>query len=152
GPGLMFVTLPVAFASMPAGQWIGSLFFLLLFFAALTSSISMAEPIVAILYERFPISRKLAAGLVTFTAWSIGIGCALSFNILKAFHPLGNKTIFDWVSDFSSNWMLPIGGILFAIFAGWVLSKHAMQEALPLHRRALFKPWLFIIRFIAPLA
>jgi len=112
----------------------------------------MAEPIVAILYQRFPISRKVASLIVGFFAWSIGMGCALSFNIWKDFHPIANKTIFDLTADFSSNWMLPIGGILFAIFSGWVLSKRAVRSALPLHNKILFRVWLFIIRFIAPLA
>jgi NSS family neurotransmitter:Na+ symporter len=152
GPGLMFVVLPVAFSSMPAGQFIGALFFLLLFFAALTSSISMLEPIVAIVNQRFPISRKIASFIVGAIAWLIGIGCALSFNLWKDFHPIADKTFFDLIADTASNWMLPIGGILFAIFAGWKISKRAIQNALPLHDRAVFRIWFFIVRFVAPIA
>lgn len=152
GPGLMFVALPVAFSTMPGGSLVGTLFFTMLFFAALTSSISMLEPIVAIVIQRTSLKRKSASLLIGGIAWIIGIGCALSFNIGKEIHFIGDKTFFDLIADTASNWMLPIGGIFFSLFTGWVLSKRAMKHALLLHHRKLFRLWYFIVRFLCPVA
>ena len=94
GPGLMFKTLPIAFAQMPMGQWVGGLFFVLLLFTAWTSSLSMAEPLVALLVERTKLSRARAALLVGVFAWALGIISALSFNILGEVRIFGRYDLF----------------------------------------------------------
>ena len=147
GPGLMFVTLPIAFSHIPAGTIVGGLFFILLLFAAWTSSINLAEPMVIILMNRLNLSRNKAALLVGFLAWFIGIGSALSFNVwnhVKLFHKF---TVFDIATSVPMDIILPIGGFGFAIFAGWVMKKKFTQQEVS---KQIYKPWRFLVRYIAP--
>ena len=81
GPGLMFVTLPIAFGQMPGGQFFGTLFFLLVTFAAITSAISLVEPILAWMVEKFEASRPACAMIVGLVIWLFGLGTAFSFNL-----------------------------------------------------------------------
>lgn len=147
GPGLMFVTLPITFAQIPAGAIIGGLFFLLLIFAAWTSSINLAEPMVIILMEKLRCNRTVAACIVGFFAWLIGIGSALSFNVWKHVKIFGN-TIFAVATNLPTDVLLPLGGVGFAIFAGWVMTKRTTQEEL---NTPLYPVWRFLIRFVAPI-
>lgn len=151
GPGLMFKVLPIAFGQMPAGQWFGGLFFLLLWFAAWASSISMAEPLVVLLPERFQYSRKAASYIVGIVCWCLGGLALLSFNVWQDFRLLGRFTLFDAMADLTTNIILPVGGLGFALFAGWVLNHKEIQEALHLKSPQLFAVWQFLIRYIAPL-
>jgi len=150
GPGLMFKVLPIAFAKMPAGQWFGGLFFLLLWFAAWASSISMAEPLVVLLSERSRFNRKEASFIVGFVCWILGILALMSFNVWKDLQILGRFNLFDAMADLTTNIILPIGGLGFAVFAGWVLKETETEQALHLKNKMLFKVWQFLIRFIAP--
>ncbi|MEO1888922.1 MAG: sodium-dependent transporter [Cycloclasticus sp.] len=151
GPGLIFQTLPIAFGHMAYGSVFGALFFVLLFFAAWSSSISLIEPAVAWLVENKKMSRMRAciwAGLVT---WTVGIGTVLSFNIAADLTLFG-KTFFDILDYLTANIMLPLGGLCIAIFAGWVMNKETARQELSLKRPILFNTWLFLVKFVSPLA
>ena len=157
GPGLVFITLPFAFSQMPGGHFFGTVFFVLLFFAALTSSISMLEPAVSWLRDSTKLTRRsaaIAAGAVSFT---LGILAALSFNELSGFHPLGalpvfaDKTFFDVFDFIVTNLMMPTGGILIAIFAGWMVRRQfSLDELFDGNDTLGYKAWRFLTRFFAP--
>jgi len=149
GPGLVFVTLPIAFSAMPLGILFGTLFFVLLSIAALSSSISLIEPGVAWLIESLKIKRVTATILLGFTAWFIGLFSALSFNLLSEFTIFG-KNFFDATDFLTNQIMLPLGGIFIAIFVGWVMKKEHVLEELGFQENFIFKAWYFSIRFVAP--
>ena len=149
GPGLVFVTLPIAFSSMPLGVFFGTLFFVLLSIAALSSSISLIEPGVAWLIESLKIKRITATILLGFIAWFIGLFSALSFNLLSEFTIFG-KNFFDATDFLTNQIMLPLGGIFIAIFVGWVMKKENVLEELDIEENLIFKFWYFSIRYISP--
>ncbi|MCP5324878.1 MAG: sodium-dependent transporter [Oceanospirillaceae bacterium] len=151
GPGLLFQTLPIAFGNMAAGSFFGVLFFVLVVFAALTSSISLAEPIVAWLVESKGWSRLRAGACVGLSAWLLGLGTVLSFNHW-ADYTLFGKTFFDCLDFLTTNIMLPLGGLLIAVFVAWVLSKQTVADELRMGPPALYNAWRFILMFISPLA
>jgi NSS family neurotransmitter:Na+ symporter len=156
GPGLIFMTLPIAFGKMPGGGFIGAMFFLLLVFAALTSSISLLESIISHLEETSKIGRKKLTIYAGILLWFVGLGTVFSFNILSAFtplafiHPLEGKTIFGIIDYFGSNLLMPVGGILMAVIAGWLLPTRSVREELAIKDEFLFTTWRFLIRFVAP--
>ena len=152
GPGLIFVTLPIAFGNMPAGSLFGAVFFLLLLFAAITSSIAIMEPAVAWVEEHRSLDRKTSAAIVTSCIWLLGIGSVLSFNIWAEFKPIAGKTIFDLVDYLTANLMMPIGGMLIAIFAGWFMRRNTLADELQISSSWLFQTWRFLIRTVVPLA
>jgi NSS family neurotransmitter:Na+ symporter len=149
GPGLMFITLPIAFGQMPGGQIFGALFFVLVSFAAITSSISLMEPAVAWVVEKFAITRAQGAMLVGIIAWFVGLGSAFSFNIGADFTLLSGMTFFDTMDYLSNNILLPLGGMLIAIFAGWFLKDQIVEDELA-GDKAWLNLWRVITRFIAP--
>ena len=149
GPGLVFVTLPIAFSAMPFGILFGTLFFVLLSIAALSSSISLIEPGVAWLIESLKIKRITATVLLGFTAWFIGLFSALSFNLLSEFTILG-KNFFDATDFLTNQIMLPLGGIFIAIFVGWIMKKEHVLDELGFQENFIFKAWYFSVRFVAP--
>ncbi len=155
GPGLVFSTLPTAFAQMPAGSMWGTLFFILLLFAAWTSAISMIEPAVAYCSEKTRLTRKSSAILIGGIIWGLGILTVFSFNTWAfSFEFLGtqkNAGFFDIFDILTSNFMLPLGGALIAIFTGWVVKKQYTQEELA-SSHTLFSIWLFLIKFVSPIA
>lgn len=151
GPGLMFKVLPIAFGQMPFGQWIGGAFFILLFFAALSSSISLAEPLVMKTVEKAKVSRLSASLWIGISAWCMGIGALLSFNRLADFKLFSQWTIFDVLTDIPINILLPLGGLGFTIFAGWVIPTHLSKQTLALESDGLYKLWLYLTRFVTPL-
>ena len=152
GPGLIFVTLPIAFGNMPAGSLFGAVFFLLLLFAAITSSIAIMEPAVAWVEEQRGLNRKTSAAIVTSCIWLLGIGSVLSFNIWAEVKPVAGKTIFDLVDYLTANLMMPIGGMLIAIFAGWYMRRSTLADELQISSSWLFQTWRFLIRTVVPLA
>ena len=157
GPGLIFVTLPIAFGNMPLGWLFGSLFFVLLVFAALTSAIALMEPVVAWAQDNRQLRRSTVAAAIGLAVWLVGLASVLSFNVLADFKPLPfgpleGKTLFDLLDFITSNVLLPVGGILIALFTGWVLSSDSTREELGLPDGLLFKAWQFLLRFVAPLA
>jgi NSS family neurotransmitter:Na+ symporter len=151
GPGLIFQTLPVAFGGMPGGHLFGTVFFVLLVFAAWSSSISLVEPAVAWLVETRRWTRVGAASLIAGFAWVLGIGSALSFNLWSGpdYQVLG-KTLFDLKDFVASNVMLPLGGLLIALFVGYGAARHMALEELALRNQRLFDAWWFVIRYVSP--
>ncbi len=150
GPGLIFQTLPLAFGVMPYGEIVATLFFVLLFFAAITSSISLIEPAISFLIEKYSFSRAEATVRLSALTWLIGIGTLLSFNYLSNV-TFFEMTFFDLLDSFTSKVMLPLGGLLMAIFVGFIVKKRIVIEELEMNQ-TLFNFWRFIIRFIAPVA
>ena len=150
GPGLMFVSLPVAFGQMPGGQLFGFMFFVLVGVAAWTSAISLLEPTVAYLIEKLKWSRVKASIVLGIVVWAVGISCLLAFNEWSEFKLFG-KNMFDLLDYTTANIMLPLGGILTALFAGWVVSKKVSIEEMTISEN-LHKVWVITVRFIAPIA
>lgn len=158
GPGLVFMTLPYAFGQIPGGLLFGTLFFVLLFFAALTSSIGMLEPPVAYLRDATNATRRQAALLAGSIALVLCVLGALSFNLLADVRPLGwirvfaDKGFFDLFVYGVTQFLMPIGGILVCIFAGWVMQRqYSLDELFGGNDNLLYKAWLFIVRFVAPI-
>lgn len=149
GPGLIFVSLPIAFGNMPAGLLVGTLFFLLVSFAALTSAVSLLEPSVELLEERTPLSRFSATLIAGFTIWLLGIATLLSFNLWSDVMILGNN-IFDALDKLTSKFMLPLTGLAAIIFVGWVLNQDTLKSELGLSGGG-WTLWQFTARFIAPI-
>jgi neurotransmitter:Na+ symporter, NSS family len=120
GPGLTFITMPALFAQMAGGQILAVLFFCLLLFAAITSSISILEPAVAFLIDEYDLPRKKATVLVAVTNYVIlGVPAALSFGMYADDLSIFGKTPFDMMDFIASNVLMPIGGMLAAVFVGW---------------------------------
>lgn len=152
GPGLMFVTLPLAFGHMPFGAAFGFLFFLLVSFAAITSAISMTEPALAYLVEEYNAQRSRVAISLGVLCWLIGIGTVLSFNVLSDFTVDGSRTIFAFIDHITQNIMLPIGGLLIAVFCAWRLPRAVVQAQLGMRSGVLWGLWQLLIGIVAPLA
>ena len=150
GPSLVFQTLPLAFGQMPAGALFGTVFFLLLTVAAWTSAISLLEPSVAWLVERWKMSRVKATIVCTVVAWTLGIGTILSFNIGSDVTLFG-KTFFDLLDFLTSNVMLPMGGLFIALFAVWVVRREISRQELELSAGAR-AVWVGLAGVVAPLA
>jgi NSS family neurotransmitter:Na+ symporter len=151
GPGLVFVTLPIAFGQMPGGLFFGTVFFVLLTFAAWSSAISLIEPAVAWLVETRNWSRIKASVLAGIVTWLVGLGTVLSFNQWKDI-TVRDKTFFDLLDYLTANIMLPLGGLFIAIFVAWVLSRRSALDELNMGDHAGFQTWYILVRFIAPLA
>ncbi|WP_409525770.1 sodium-dependent transporter [Nitrincola sp. MINF-07-Sa-05] len=151
GPGLIFVTLPIAFGQMPFGSAFGTLFFLLLAIAALTSAISLLEPTISWLTEKFQMTRIKACMLAGGLLWLGGLGVVTSLNV-GAEWTLFGKTFFDMLDYLTSSWLMPLGGLLMAIFSGWVLKKTVMQDELGMGKGLLYQLWSFTMRYVTPLA
>jgi NSS family neurotransmitter:Na+ symporter len=151
GPGLIFQTLPLAFGQMPGGNVIGALFFIMLVFAAWSSAISLIEPAIAWLVENAGMSRGRASVLGGLVTWFTGVGTVLSFNLwsdAKWF----DKTFFDLLDFLTANIMLPLGGVLIAIFAAWVMRRDSSKDELEMGDGPGFELWHFLVRFLAPIA
>jgi neurotransmitter:Na+ symporter, NSS family len=152
GPGLMFVTLPVAFGNMDAGLIVGSIFFVMVMLAAWTSTISLLEPGVAYLNERFGLHRILASITLGVIAWLMGLGSVLSFNEWSDKQFLWGKSYFDSMDFIATNIMLPLGGVLIALFVGWKLRDHHILHELTSESPLLLRLWRPILRYISPIA
>jgi NSS family neurotransmitter:Na+ symporter len=152
GPGLIFQTLPLAFANMPGGLIFGTLFFILIVVAAWTSSISLIEPAVAWLIENRGMTRVKAAVWCGIATWLVGIATVLSFSHWAFdFNFLGvvkHNGVFDILDILTANIMLPVGGLFIAIFAGWMMKEKHSKEELGLKRSYIL--WQFLIKYIAP--
>ena len=149
GPGLIFHTLPIAFGHMPGGAFFGGLFFLLLVFAAWSSAISLIEPAVAWLVENKEVSRRRASVITGLVTWSLGLLTVFSFNIASEWTVFGN-TFFDLLDYLTANIMLPLGGLLIAIFVGRIMSQGSSEEELNIKPQYLYSTWRFLILYIAP--
>ena len=151
GPGLMFVTVPLAFGQMTFGSLFGTLFFLLVSFAAITSAISLTEPAISYLVEKYNASRVRVAISLGVFCWMLGIGTVLSFNLWAEMTVLG-KTFFDAVDYLSQNIMLPLGGLLIAFFAAWRIPGTIISEQLNTNDARWLIFWKLLAGVIAPLA
>lgn len=156
GPGLVFITLPQIFAQMPFGQVISFVFFVILLVAAITSSISLLEVVVAYFVEELKMSRRVAT-LITFSVIGLfGVLCSLSLGELKEITLFG-KNMFDLFDYTTSNIMLPAGGLLIVLFVGWKMKQEDVQDELfnqgsiPF-KKNLFKGIIIGIKFLAPIA
>jgi NSS family neurotransmitter:Na+ symporter len=156
---ILFTTLPQMFYGMAFGKLLGPLFYILVAFAALTSTISILEVVVSYLVDVRGWARRRAAPVVGLAVFALGIPCALSLGAssgLSSWSPLGDVSagVFDTFDYTVSNWLLPVGGLLTAIFAGWLLSSRLERDELEEgHGRfKLFGVWKFALRFIGPVA
>ncbi len=155
GPGLIFVTLPLAFGQMSGGALFGTLFFALLLVAAITSAISMLEPVVEWLEGHKGISRATSALGGGLAIWLIGIGTVLSFNVWSDVYPLGfigyfeGKTFFDLLDFLVSNLMMPLGGLAIALFAGWAMRREGLSNDVGL-RGSAYKLFMVALRYLTP--
>jgi len=158
GPGLIFQTLPIAFGAMPGGRFFGSLFFILLVFAAWTSAISLIEPAAAWLVENMKMSRVRAAIWVGAAVWLLGLATVFSFNLwadvkpLSMFQNFRDSTVFDLLDYLTANIMLPLGGLMIAVFAGWFMSRASTVDELGMGDRAGYRLWRWVTRYITPVA
>jgi NSS family neurotransmitter:Na+ symporter len=151
GPGLIFQTLPIAFGHIPAGDILGGLFFLLLVFAAWSSAISLIEPAVTWLIENRGFSRIQAAITTGVATWTLGLLTVFSFNIGSQW-TLFDLNPFEILDYLTSNIMLPLGGLLIALFAGWVMSIDNVKQELAIKSSLLFIIWRLLLRYITPIA
>jgi NSS family neurotransmitter:Na+ symporter len=150
GPGLLFITLPVAFGQMPFGSLFATLFFVLVSFAAWSSSISLIEPAVAWLESKGQ-SRKKVSVILGILCWLVGLGTVFSFNIGAEVKIFG-MTFFDALDYLTANIMLPFGGLAIAIFSGWIMKRTTVQKEIAFKTFAVYAAWTIAIRFFAPAA
>jgi NSS family neurotransmitter:Na+ symporter len=156
GPQLVFDVLPRAFALMPAGQLVGTLFYVLLVLAALTPSIAALEPEVAWLQQRFEMPRGRAVALIASSSWALGLASVLSFNHWAEWHPFAfipgfaDKNLWASIDFFAANILAPLGAIAMSLFIGWRVRRHipAQETAamLPFATRVLFA----LLRWVCP--
>jgi neurotransmitter:Na+ symporter, NSS family len=155
GPGLLFVTLPIAFAAVPFGTAAAVAFFVLLLLAAIASAISMLEMPVALIRRALGFSRPLATLVSAGVCWIAGFATVLSFNLWASWFPLAavpslaRATVFDLLDHLTSNLMLPIGGLALALFVGWAVPTRFLVEELRLGQvaTAILR---VLLRYVAP--
>ena len=152
GPGLMFVTLPIAFGAMPWGSVVGSAFFALVILAAWSSTISLLEPSVAYLTERFRFHRISASLLIALGAWLLGLGTVFSFNVWVDKKILWDLNFFGLIDFLTTNVMLPLGGLLTAVYVGWRVKRELIEHELKLDSTRFVRIWYWLLRYISPLA
>lgn len=138
GPGLMFVSLPVAFGNMAGGQVFGTLFFILVSVAAWSSAVSLIEPGVAWLVESKRFNRFSATLLLATLAWGGGVASIYA------------SVVFDTLDFLTSQIMLPLGGLFIAIFVGWLMRRAIVASEMDAEGHPLFDIWLFLVRFVSP--
>lgn len=163
--GLVFISLPQEFIKVPGGYFVAIAFFLLLFFAALTSAISLLEVPVAYLIDK-GWDRNKASFTMGISIWLLSIPCALSasawwqgsfanITFLEGSLFKGKTTFFDKMDYLASNWMLPLGGLLIALFVGFVMNHKVRSDQFKIgtntQRPIHYKPWLFFTAIISPI-
>lgn len=151
GPGLMFVTVPLAFGQLPLGLIFGTIFFILVSFAAITSAISLTEPALSYLVEEYNAKRQRVAISLGVLCWILGLGTVFSFNWWSTGYIVGQMTFFDLMDYVSQNIMLPLGGLLIAIFAVWLLPSEVIKEQLGIDGGFGNFIWKLVGGVIAPL-
>ncbi|HEX5755058.1 MAG TPA: sodium-dependent transporter [Arenimonas sp.] len=149
GPGLIFTALPLAFNDMPFGIAYAVAFFVLLAVAAWTSSISLLEPPTAFLVEKCKLTRGKAAMVSAVAIWALGLVTALSFNVWQQVRVMG-RDLQGAIEYLASDLMLPIGGLLIAVFTGWFLSRDTSRGELSHLSDGAFAGWLWLVRVVAP--
>jgi NSS family neurotransmitter:Na+ symporter len=155
GPGLMFVTLPLAFAGMPLGALVAVAFFVLLSLAALASAMSLLEMPVALALRWLDWPRRRAAPVAGLVCWALGLASVLSFNAWAAWRPLawlpglGALGVFDSLDHLASNVLLPLGGLGLALFGGWVVPPRLLGAEVRLGRSG-GRAVALLLRYVAP--
>lgn len=158
GPELVFDVLATVFSEMPGGRVFGTLFFVLLVFAALTPSLAGMEPVVAWLQQHRQLARGRAVAVTIGLAWVLGIGSVLSFNLWSGWHPLAfvpvfaDKTFFDVLDYVSANILPPIGALLTSVFVGWRLSRAIVDEELAETTQFARRVCVWLLRYVCPVA
>jgi NSS family neurotransmitter:Na+ symporter len=158
GPGLIFLSLPIAFGHMDGGAFFGMLFFVMLVFAAWTSAISLIEPAVAWLVENHGLSRIRASVVAGVVTWLFGLLTVFSFNIWSEVKPLSwipifhDHTVFDLLDYLTANIMLPLGGLLIAVFVAWCMPRDSSVDELAMGDGFFYRLWRFLVRYITPVA
>ena len=154
GPTLVFQSMLLAFDHVPYGRVFATAFFALLLLAAWTSAISLAEPVMVWLSERFDMSLRRSALLCGIGAWALGVVTMLSFHdwafSFKLFGVVKKLGFFDVMQVVTAQMLLPVSGILIALFAGWVLKPDMTREALHLRPAFLYPVWLWLMRVVIP--
>ena len=151
GPDLIFRALPLSFGNMPGGVFFGTLFFLLVAFAALTSAISLMEPAVAWVVETRDMSRASASITIGLIIWALGFLSVFSFNLLAELR-FWQGTFLDNFDYLTSNIMLPLGGLAITVFCGWVMSRNSSADELAVGTGRVYRLWVFSTRYLAPVA
>jgi len=160
GAGILFTTLPVIFAKMPGGAVFGPLFFILVAFAALTSTISLLEVVVSYCIDELKWKRKQATMIVGAAIFVLGIlpalsnGAVDSLSNVNIFGKASTAGIFNTFDYLVSNWFLTVGGLLTAIFVGWRLSDSLKDKEFHEGKNTIihYKIWDFMLKFVAPVA
>ena len=155
GPGLVFMSMPLAFTEMGGGgMLLAILFFGLLVMAALTSAISLLEVVSSYFIDKRGWSRAKAAWSMGLAIFALAVPCAFSMDPdfkLVSWESTFGKNFFDTLDYLASNWMLPLGGLLVALYAGWVMPKKIRASELTGSSATLITAWLLLIRFVAPI-
>ena len=153
GPGLIYHVIPAVFANMAYGGVFATLFFLLLFIAALTSGISLLEVVVAYITDEKGWSRKKAVLIFGTVIFLLGVPSALSFNVMENITIFVGNNFFDFMDKLTSNFMLPIGGFFIAIALGWKYGLDKTMHELDPDTRiiSLKELWAFTIKFVSPI-
>ena len=155
GPSLVFSVLPTVFTSMPMGHVVSIIFFTLLAIAAITSGISLLEVVVAYFIDQRGWQRKKAVIIVGLSIFIFGIPSGLSFGAMAELKLMG-MTFFDHVDNIASNYLLPLGGMLTAIFVGWIWGTNNAYVEIEKHKNKFnflwAQCWDFLIRYITPVA
>jgi len=149
GPGLMFVTLPYIFGNVQSGGLVGTAFFVLVLLAALGSAIALLEPGTAWLVQRFRWRRPVAALVLAGISWALGLLTIFSFSVWPSWRPAG-RSVFAWIDWISADLLLPICGLLVAIFVGWRMRREASRDELFVEHPRFYALWRFLLRYIAP--
>lgn len=155
GPGLMYVTLPLAFAHIPFGTAAAAAFFILLSVAALSSAISLLEMPVAVAHRELRWSRPASTAAAAVLCWALGLPSVLSFNLWAEWRPLAwlpglaSLSVFDALDHLASNVLLPLGGLALALFGGWVMSPPLLVRQLGLSRSG-GRVLVVLLRYVVP--
>lgn len=155
GPGLLFVTLPAVFSQMPLSSVFGVIFFTLVLFAALTSSISLLEVVVSYVVDEWKWNRKMASIVLGGIIFLMGVPSSLGMGVWSDIRPIMGKDIFDSVDFIASNVFLPLGGMMLCVFIGWFWGIDKALAEITNNGKlnfALAGAWSFLIKFIAPVA
>lgn len=154
GPSLTFITLPAIFTQMPGGMFFGILFFILLGVAALTSAVSLMQPIIAYFADEKGWNPKFCAVFFGLIVFLLGVPSSLSLGVWSDYHFIGDKGFLDSADYIASNILLPLGGVLISVFVGWAVVGKMKSEVTNEGEKPFrfMGAWLFICRFIAPVA
>jgi NSS family neurotransmitter:Na+ symporter len=158
GPGLIFVSLPIAFGSVTGGLLFGTLFFVLLFFAALTSVLGCIEPVIAWSQEKLGLSRAVASVTSCASVFLLGIGTVFSFSLWSEWRPLASIDryadfgYFEILDYLTANIMMPVSGLMLALFVGWMIKPDAIREQLAIENENLFRAWFWLLRWVVPIS